>query len=125
MKKNLVIFGTGDIAQLAHYYFTNDSDYTVVAFAVDSDYLTVNEFCGLPVIVFEDIVEKFSPNEYVLFIALSYTKVNSIRKSKYLTAKELGYQLASYISSRASILNSDSIGDNCFILEIYYSAIQL
>ena len=116
MKKNLVIFGTGDIAQLAHYYFTNDSDYTVVAFAVDSDYLTVNEF-GLPVIVFEDIVEKFSPNEYVLFIALSYTKVNSIRKSKYLTAKELGYQLASYISSRASILNSDSIGDNCFILE--------
>ena len=117
MKKNLVIFGTGDIAQLAHYYFTNDSDYTVVAFAVDSDYLTVNEFCGLPVIVFEDIVEKFSPNEYVLFIALSYTKVNSIRKSKYLTAKELGYQLASYISSRASILNSDSIGDNCFILE--------
>ena len=29
----------------------------------------------------------------------------------------MGYQLASYISSRASILNSDSIGDNCFILE--------
>lgn len=26
MKKPLVIFGSGDIAQLAHYYFTRDSN---------------------------------------------------------------------------------------------------
>ncbi len=40
MKKPLVIFGAGDIAQLAHYYFSTDSDYDVVAFTVDAAYLT-------------------------------------------------------------------------------------
>ena len=37
MKKRLVIFGAGDIAQLAHFYFSSDSDYEVVAFTVDGD----------------------------------------------------------------------------------------
>lgn len=117
MKKNLVIFGAGDIAQLAYHYFTADSDYNVVAFTVDSQYVKAQEFCDLPLIAFEDIVEKFPPTDYSLFIALSYTKLNSIRKNKYVVAKQFGYDLASYISSRATILNQGMIGDNCFILE--------
>lgn len=117
MKKKLVIFGTGDIAQLAHYYFSTDSDHEVVAFVVDSQYLNARVFCGLPVVEFEDIVEKYPPSEYSLFIALSYTKLNSVRKDKYKAAKELGYELVTYISSRAIILNEGMIGDNCFILE--------
>ena len=31
MKKLLVIFGSGDIAQLAHYYFSTDSNYFYVS----------------------------------------------------------------------------------------------
>jgi sugar O-acyltransferase (sialic acid O-acetyltransferase NeuD family) len=50
------------------------------------------------------------------FVALSYSKINAVRKEKYLAAKALGYQLASYISSHATVLN-ESIGENCFILE--------
>ncbi|WP_205800450.1 acetyltransferase [Methylomonas sp. Kb3] len=36
---------------------------------------------------------------------------------KYSSAKAKGYQLASYVSSRATILNEGRIGDNCFIFE--------
>ena len=36
----VVIFGAGDIARLAHYYFTHDSDHEVVAFTVDEEYRT-------------------------------------------------------------------------------------
>ena len=117
MKKHLVIFGTGEIAQLAHYYFSADSDYDVVAFTVDSQYLKDQIFCGLPVIAFENIFEKYPPSTHLLFIALSYSKLNSIRKEKYLIAKEFGYELVSYLSSRATILNEGIIGENCFILE--------
>lgn len=39
MRKPLVIFGSGDIAQLAHYYFNTDSNYEVVAFTVDASYI--------------------------------------------------------------------------------------
>jgi sugar O-acyltransferase (sialic acid O-acetyltransferase NeuD family) len=116
-KKPLVIFGAGDIAQLAHFYFTTDSDYEVVAFTIDSDYLTEQTFCGLPVICFEEITKHYSPDQYAFFIALSYSKLNELRKQKYLAAKALGYQIASYISSQATVQNDGRIGENCFIFE--------
>ena len=117
MKKPLLIFGVGDIAQLAHYYFSTDSEYEAVAFTVDAAYITASEFCGLPVVPFEEVTSRYSPESYELFIALSYSKLNQVRKEKYLAAKALGYKLASYVSSHATVLNNGRIGENCFILE--------
>jgi sugar O-acyltransferase (sialic acid O-acetyltransferase NeuD family) len=117
MKKRLVIFGSGDIAQLAHFYFSNDSDYEAVCFTVDSAYITESTFCGLPVVAFENIAEQYGPEDHDLFVALSYSRLNEVRKEKYLAAKALGYHLASFISSRATLLNDGRIGENCFIFE--------
>lgn len=117
MKKPLVIFGAGDIAQLSYYYFTKDTDYKVVAFTVDKDFVNTDNFCGLPVVSFQELKQLYTPDKNDLFIALSYSKLNSVRKEKYLAAKSLGYQLASYISPRASVLNEGRIGENCLILE--------
>lgn len=117
MKKPMVIFGAGDIAQLAHHYFSIDSNYEVVAFTVDEAYITTNEFCGLPIVPFEGITNRYSPDSHELFVALSYSKLNHVRKEKYLAAKALGYRLASYVSTHATVLNEDRIGENCFILE--------
>lgn len=117
MKNKLVIFGSGDIAQLAHYYFSEDSDYEVVAFTVDAAYKTDDTFCGLPVIAFEELQSVYSTDDVNVFVALSYSKLNAIRKEKYLTVKSLGYKLVSYISSKATVLNNRNIGENCFILE--------
>lgn len=117
MKKFLVIFGLSDIAELAHYYFSTDSDYEVVAFTVDAAYLTDTKFCGLPVVPFDELTQFYSPDSHELFVALSYSKLNQIRKEKYLAAKTLGYRLASYVSSSATVLNEGRIGENCFILE--------
>lgn len=117
MKKPLVVFGTGDIAELAHFYFDSDSDHEVVAFTVDADYVKEGTFCGRPVLAFEDIAAAHPPGSVDFFVALSYAKLNAVRKQKYLAAKALGYRLASYISSRASVLNAGRIGENCFILE--------
>lgn len=62
-KKPLVIFGSGDIAQLAHYYFSRDSDYEVVAFTVDAAYVQGDSFCDLPVVAFEQLAERLSSRE--------------------------------------------------------------
>jgi sugar O-acyltransferase (sialic acid O-acetyltransferase NeuD family) len=115
--KKLVIFGSGDIGQLAHYYFTNDSVYDVVAFTVDAAYIKESTFCGVPVVPFEEIVHHYPPSEYALFVALSYAKLNQVRREKYLAAREKGYHIPSYISSHATVLNDGRIGENCFILE--------
>lgn len=117
MKKSLIIFGTGDIAELAHYYFTTDSGYEVTAFTVNSEYLTADTFCSRPVVAFEELTVKYPSDQHELFIALSYSKLNALRREIYMKACEQGYQLASYVSSRATVLNDGRIGLNCFILE--------
>lgn len=117
MSKKLIIFGSGDIAQLAHYYFSEQSEYDVVAFTVDAAYHTEATFCGLPVIPFEEVVQHYAPDSHEMFVALSYAKLNEIRKAKFLAAKQAGYTLASFISPDATVLNQGKIGENCFIFE--------
>lgn len=117
MKKRLVIFGMGDAAQLAHFYFNTDSDYEVVAFTVDGAHLSATIFCGLPVVAFEEVKAAFSPDTHDFFVALGYSSLNALRKTKYFAAKALGFRLASYVSSRATVLNNHNIGENCFVLE--------
>ena len=116
MSMNLVIFGAGDIAQLAHFYLTRDSAYRPVAFTVDGAYVKESTFEGLPVVPFEEIASKFSPAENSMFVALSYSQVNQLRAAKYAEAKAKGYHLVSYVSSRATYYGTE-IGDNCFIFE--------
>jgi sugar O-acyltransferase (sialic acid O-acetyltransferase NeuD family) len=113
----LVIFGAGDIARLAHFYFTRDSQHEVVAFTVDERYRESDSFLDLPLVAFEEVAEKYPPSEFQMFVALSYARMNKVRAEKYEQAKRSGYQLASYISSRCSFLTEYPIGDNCFILE--------
>jgi sugar O-acyltransferase (sialic acid O-acetyltransferase NeuD family) len=113
----LVIFGAGDIARLAHYYFTHDSEHEVAAFTVDWKYIKEPSFVKLPLVAFEEVHELYPPQEYRLFVAVSYTKLNKIRAEKYYQAKQLGYELVSYISSRCSFLTEYAVGENCFILE--------
>lgn len=113
----LVIFGSGDIARLAHYYFTRDSDHEVVAFTVDARYRQADTFLDLPLVPFESLTESYSSREYKMFVALSYAKMNKLRAVKYVQAKECGFELVSYVSSRCSFLTDYPVGDNCFILE--------
>ncbi|WP_294211740.1 acetyltransferase [uncultured Chryseobacterium sp.] len=117
MKEKIIIFGTGDIAQLANYYFEIDSKYEVVAFTVDRDYCQNDMYENKPLIAFEDILSKYPPTEYKMFIALSYAQMNMLREKKYHEAKARGYNLVSYISSKCSYLSQFKCGDNCFILE--------
>ncbi len=113
----IVIFGAGDIARLAHYYFTQDSDQDVVAFTVDQAYRRDDSFLGLPLADFEVVPRLYPPADYRMFIAVSYAKMNTVRAEKYYQAKAAGYELVSYISSRCSFLTEYPVGDNCFILE--------
>lgn len=117
MKKQLLIFGTGQIAELAHFYFQAATAYHVAAFVVDAAYISSSEFCGLPVISPEEAVTKFPPEHCDFFVALSYSALNAVRKQKYLEAKSAGYGIASFVSPRATVLTREPIGENCFILE--------
>ncbi|MCX7817046.1 MAG: acetyltransferase [Syntrophales bacterium] len=113
----VVIFGTLDTAELAHFYLTHDSCHEVVAFSVTSDYIKNKKFKGIPVVPFENVEEIYPPEHYAFFVPMTAKNMNRIREKFYLLAKAKGYSLISYVSSRATVYPGAQIGENCFILE--------
>jgi sugar O-acyltransferase (sialic acid O-acetyltransferase NeuD family) len=115
--KRLVIFGAGDLARIAQFYFAHDSDYEVAAFTVHENFVQSPEFSGLPLVPFESVVERYSPQTFDMFIAVGFKHLNKVRADVYRAAKEKGYRLATYVSSKALYFGDVDCGDNCFILE--------
>lgn len=117
MGKQLVIVGTSEFAHIAYEYFSDDSDYEVVAFAVESEYLTQESLYGLPVVAFETMEKHYPPAEYKTFVALTYGKLNRTRRRLYHACKEKGYTCASYVSSHSFFWKNAEIGENSFVFE--------
>ena len=115
---DVVIFGVKDFASLAHFYLRHDSEHRVVAFTVHRDFLPAErEFEGLPVVPLEELETTYPPNRFSAFAPMSHRKMNRLREGIYNELKGRGYQLISYVSSRATTFPEGKIGDNCFILE--------
>lgn len=114
----VVIFGTSDFASLAHFYLRHDSPHEVAAFTVEREYMpSSGEFEGLPVVPFDEIEAAFPPARYAGCAPLSHFRMNKLRERIYNEFKAKGYELISYVSSKATRFPGGQIGDNCFILE--------
>lgn len=112
----VVIFGIGQLSELAHFYLTHDSEHEVVGFTLDKDYRDQDTYKDLPVVDFETLENDFPVSEVSLFMPISFKGVNKVREERYLVAKERGYSFVSYISSKATYYDTP-IGENCFIFE--------
>lgn len=117
MTKGLVIFGTGQLAEVAAWYFTNDAGRAPNAFTVDGAHVVEPNFAGAPVVPFEEAAARFPPATHDLFVAVGYKRVNGLREEKIRAARDRGYELPSYVSPRATVLGDPAIGANAFILE--------
>jgi sugar O-acyltransferase (sialic acid O-acetyltransferase NeuD family) len=115
--RKLIIVGDSAFAEIAHEYFEVDSDYEVVAFSVERDYLRQDSLHGLPCVAFEDIETKYTPADHSVFVAATYTQLNRLRTRLAAAAKAKGYALASYVSTRSFIWRNVEIGEHCFIFE--------
>jgi sugar O-acyltransferase (sialic acid O-acetyltransferase NeuD family) len=113
----VVIFGIGRWAELAHFYLTHDSPHEVVGFSVDREYLGDAEFMDLPVYAFEEIEQSVSPADVAMFLPISFKRMNHVRAEHVVAAKRKGFEVISYVSSRATTFADFNCGENCFILE--------
>src|SRR6266550_6978692 len=114
----IIIFGSGQIADNAYFYLTNDSPHEVVAFTVDESHMHAQEKFGLPIIPFEEMERSYPAGDFKMFVAVGwFTEFNKLRARKYEACKAKGYELISYVSSRAANLAGIEFGDNCFVLE--------
>ena len=113
----VVVFGTTDFAQVAAEYLRADSPHDVVAFTVHERYIDEPELLGLPVVPFERLAETHPPSSTAMFVAIGFSGVNKTRRAMYEECKGRGYELISYVSSKALPFGELDVGDNTFVFE--------
>lgn len=115
--KDLVIFGTGMMAELADYYFRTDYGVNVVGFTVDAAYKSSDRWLDRPLIAWDEIQSRFPPSRHDLFVAVGYAGLNKVRRAKVDEAEAKGYALTRYISPRAIVPENFESSANQFIFE--------
>lgn len=113
----LVLFGIGDFARVAHVYLRDDSEHEVVAFSVHGEYLDGDEYRGLPLVAFEELEQRYPADEFGIFVAIGFSRVNKARREVFEACKAKGYRFVSYVSSRAYRSAETELGENCFVFE--------
>jgi sugar O-acyltransferase (sialic acid O-acetyltransferase NeuD family) len=115
--KPVVIFGVGAFAQVAEVYLRKDSPREVIAYTVDSEYVTASEFAGLPVVAFEELLQSHPPERVDLLVATGFRGVNTVRRGIYERCKQHGYGFVKYVSSKAMTMSDEEVGENTFVFE--------
>jgi sugar O-acyltransferase (sialic acid O-acetyltransferase NeuD family) len=117
MNTRLVIFGAGDFARIAHFYFQHDSPFEVVAHAVTESFRTEDQVMGVPLVGFESLTDTHPPSDYGVFVAVAYSRVNRARADVFEAVRRLGYETPRYVCSKATTWPDLAVGDGSFILE--------
>ncbi len=115
--EKVVLFGNAAVASMNYFYLSHDSPYEVAAFTVDRAYIKEDTLLGLPVVPFEEVQSAYPPSEYKMSVGLGFRSVNKFRAEKYTQARARGYELISYVSSKATTWPGLVVGDNCYIGE--------
>ena len=113
--EKIIIFGTGQFAELVHYYLCHDDRYEVVAYTETAP--TKRGFRHLKVIPFKCIQDVFPPDQHKMFVAVGYNQRNDLRTYFYNEAKNKGYELITWVHPDTILPPNVYIGDNCFIFE--------
>ena len=116
-EKKVVLFGVGDFARVASVYLAQDSPHEVVAFTVHEAYRTMDRLLGKPVVPFEELTDLYPPCDHAMFVAMGFSKLNKPRTEVYHACKALGYEMITYVNSRAAVWGEHEIGENCFVFE--------
>jgi len=114
----ILIFGIKSAARLACAYLRQDTSHEPVAYTVTADYLPVEKTLdGIPIVAFEDIPRSHPPSHHSFLVPMSYKDHNRHRAAVFNRVKNLGFEMISYVSPRATIFPGLKIGKNSMVLE--------
>lgn len=114
----LLIFGMGEMAQLAHFYFAESGDWEIVGFAADPQFLGDGKsLAGLPTVAFGAATRQFSPKSHCAFVAVSAGDLNHSREDMCQRVEALGYELVSFVHPSTTVASNVEIGRNTFVFE--------
>jgi sugar O-acyltransferase (sialic acid O-acetyltransferase NeuD family) len=114
--RKLYIFGAGEFAQIAASYFSREGRYKISGFIIHGSYSPQRK---LPYSVFryEDIRDTLTQDDVEVFVAISASKMNTLRQGVFEELEKVGVKFASFISSSAFVSETARIGKNVFVFE--------
>lgn len=115
--KELVIVGDSAFAEVAHQYFSYDSEYRVIGFAVEKAFKKQDTLLSLDVFDLEELPQRFVGKKLFFHVAVTYRNLNTLRFRLIERMKDFGFIPASYVSSRAFIWKNVNLGEHVFIFE--------
>jgi acetyltransferase-like isoleucine patch superfamily enzyme len=113
---NIVMFGTGTMAQVVEVYLAAHSDLNIVGYTLNAAYRQADTYNGKPLVDWETLEDHFPPDQVQLFGPMTYQRMNTVRRDRYLEGKARGYGFARFIHPDSHIY-TEQIGENCLILE--------
>ncbi|BDW96368.1 hypothetical protein MACH10_20530 [Thalassospira tepidiphila] len=113
---DVVIFGTGEMAEVARFYLQWEGTHNIVAHTLNREYLNETSKDGLPVVAWEDLNTLYPPDQVKLFCPVSYKEVNLHRKRLFLEGLDKGYDFIRFIHPYARYYGTP-VGRNTFIFE--------
>lgn len=113
---DVVLFGIGQIAEVAKTYIEWEGTHKIVAFTVHREFMEHDQKDGLPVVAWEDLEQSHPSSQVSLFCAVSFRGVNQARKDIFLEGMNRGYEFVSFIHPKAHYYGTP-VGRNCFIME--------
>jgi sugar O-acyltransferase (sialic acid O-acetyltransferase NeuD family) len=116
-KNEIIIFGTGEFAQEIFLYLEKFSKLKVVAFTINKEFIKDEILFEKPIIPFEEIENKYSPNDVSMLICIGFSKMNKKREKIFLEVKNKNYKLENFIHPSNYVWDELEIGENCIILE--------
>ena len=115
--RSLLIVGNTSFAEIAALYFQRDTHYNVIGYAVDKDYIGKGSIIGSREYDLADINNHLDKSEVDVYVAVTYSKINTLRAVFTQRVQEMGFTLASYISPHAYVDSTASLGEHIFIFE--------
>lgn len=113
----VVIFGAGQLAEVAAFYFRQESNWSIAAHIVDDEFVTAESLNGVPVVPWSESLRRYPPSRFKMFVAMGYARMNQLRCAKVREVRLAGYETPSFVSRNARVSDDVRIGFNCLVLE--------
>lgn len=115
MDRPLLVFGTGSLAMMAHYFATEELKLNILGFIVDDQRNNRKEFCKLPVFNWSECPTLFPANKVYMFVALGYREMLQ-RQLLFQRITAAGYKFQNIISKNAFVAKSAKMGSNNIVM---------
>lgn len=114
---DLYVFGAGQIAEVAAYYFRERGGIDEQYFVVDPGFAPGDHVDGRPVLALDEALRKANPEQDRWFTAMSSRKRNTLRQAKAEQIAAAGFRFDSYIHPSAEVWRGFRTPPNTIVME--------